>query len=87
MTLDIYIAIAVAFFSSIVACEFAHRRKDIQRGIYARLAVLAFSGFAGALLSMIVISISEQFEILIALFCGSVYGYVMANAKALERVR
>ena len=87
MNSELYIAISSAFISSIVACEIGHRHKNVQRGLYARLAVLVFCGFAGALVSMVVLSAVSTYQVVVSVISGAVYGYLMANAKALERIR
>ena len=77
----------VAFVFGIVGNEIGHRTKKVDRQLYAKLAVGVFSGFASALLCMILNTVIISLSIYLVPLVSVSYGYLMANGKAFNKVQ
>jgi hypothetical protein len=87
MDITIVVTFTVAFFASVAGSEIGHRFKSIKRKLYIKLAIHLCSGFAGALLVLILLSRVHEYPVVLALVVGVSYGFFMANAKFYDGLK
>ena len=77
----------LCFVVALVVNHIAHIRKGVKRGKYAVIAIGAFSGFAGFLISLMLLNVIPIHWIVIGAFVSGGYAYSMANAKGFDSIK
>ncbi len=77
----------LCFMVALIVNHVAHRRKGIERGRYAVIAVGAVSGFAGFLISLMLLDVIPMHWIVIGALVSGGYAYFMADAKGFNGIK